>query len=183
MARTNVRGQQKLTPHQEETLAYARKADDHWREAKLNARVQIRRQVEEQIALHASTRDRAVWEAVEAGVPKARISTDALRTSPNAVYEILDRVMENLTVSGVGLATKDVPLYSWTLHEIDGSPYAYLHIDGDDHISTGMDGDDYEWTRGEGYLFWRDIYDGWKAQIADPPPAEAIAWAKENPPA
>lgn len=88
-----ARGKKKLTPEQEAALHEVSHVDDIWRQAKSNARIELKRAIEERIGTYARDRDRAVWDAIQLGIPKSRITKDGLRTSsPNVIYEIEDRM-------------------------------------------------------------------------------------------
>jgi hypothetical protein len=97
------RGKQKLTPHQQELLERVSRVDGRWRDAKRTAMLEAKRIVQERIDAHAALREQAVWEALEAGIPKSRIGREGLGTSsPNAVYEIEERMRFRMGVRGEG---------------------------------------------------------------------------------
>lgn len=170
----------KLTPQQEALLAFAEEADDRYRSAKLNARKRAAEMIEREIAAFSAARDKAVWEAVEAGVPKRQIGLVALKTtSPNTVQEIYRRVMDSQEFVEVELAKKAVPKYQWS--ERHPSPnglmhYWYLLVDGDDFRTT------IENFEGDGYLYMRHSDGSYMWGPAKPDEA-AQQWVKENPPA
>lgn len=177
------RGTQKLTAKQEEALAFVTKADDRWREAKLNAQIEVRKLVQERIDMHAATRDQAVYEAIQAGVPKSRISQEGLRTSPNAVYDILERVSQKLAVTNVELATPDRAPYEWSERFTmpNGYNYWFLIVDGDDHVSTIADAQAGFNHEHPGYVYVDFGASGWAWPLGKPSP-EAQAWAEGNKP-
>lgn len=101
------RGPKKLNDNQVDALAYVHLTDERWREARRNALARAKLLAEEEIKLHASKRDQAVFEAVEKGVPYSRISgSDGLHTSPNAAYEIYNRMVADLAATSVDLVSR-----------------------------------------------------------------------------
>jgi hypothetical protein len=95
------RGPRKLTPQQQILLDQVTRADDAWREAKLTLKARLRAQLEEELNRFAAARDAAVYKAVEGEVPKSRITTEGLRTSPNALYDAYERHASLLATPGL----------------------------------------------------------------------------------
>lgn len=169
----------KLTAQQEALLAYASEADDRYRSAKLNARRRAAEMVEREVAAFASARDKAVWDAIEGGVPKRQVGLTALKTtSPNTVQDIYNRVLESQEYVDVELAQKPVPRYAWSEGtRIPAGVYWWLLVDGDDHEVHNDDAD----IHGTGYLYVR-----WNAGepvwLGGKPDEAALRWAEENVP-
>lgn len=173
----------KLNGKQEALMAHASNADDKWRQAKLNAKIRLKRLVEEEIAQFAAARDRAVWDALQAGVPKRQVGIEALKTSsPHTVNEIYDRMIANQELVEVELAVKPVEKYEWSaplVHPISKLKFIFLQVDGDDHWTE----DDQGVMTGSGYLFYQPTPGGkWLPRPDDKPNAEVLAWAEANPP-
>ncbi len=184
---TNGRGPQRLNLNQRAALDWVHETDERWRQAKRNARIEAQRLVEEKIALHALERDKAVLEAANLDVPKSRIGREGLgTTSPNAVYEILNRMTAAMELSDVALAVKALPKFSWSDSEFievdNGATYELrwlLASDGFQNASEDVAGM-FTIPAHEGYLYVRtDRAPTWMA-YGEKAPAEALAWAEVN---
>lgn len=123
-----VQGKKKLTAAQQVKLDYVREVDQSWRLAKEHARIEAMREADRKIEQHAAVRDRAVLEAVLAGVPKASVGRDGLNTSnPNTVYDILKRAMATGDVA-IPSAPVIVEKYRWGVLRFAKKDTIYIHL-------------------------------------------------------
>lgn len=170
----------KLNEEQKALLEYVSDADDAWRKAKLNAAKRAKEMIEREIAGFAAARDKAVYDAIEANVPRRQVGQLGLKTtSPNTVADAYNRVAAQTQLAEVPMAVMHKPKYKWRgpfVHPVSERPYAFLVIDGDDHATEIDDAH----MSGLGYLYMKPGNE-W---IAFPtmPPQEALKWALENEP-
>ena len=171
----------KLNAEQKALLDYASDADDAWRQAKLHAAKRAKEMIEREIASYAAARDKAVYDAIEAGVPRRQVGQLGLKTtSPNTVADAYNRVAAQTQLAEVPMAVMRKPKYRWDgpfVHSVSGNPFAFLVIDGDDHETEVPDP---EMTGHSGYLYINPGT-GWVAYPTMPVP-EAHKWALENVP-
>ena len=135
-----VKGRRALTPEQQAKLKYVAEADDAWRRAKKYEREKYLRMAEERIAQFAYVRDQAVFDAVEAGVPKTVVGRDGLGTSnPYAVNEAYDRVHEVAAEVGVELPKHPVPRFAWgeVMAKDDRFVYGWITDTQNPDVETG----------------------------------------------
>ena len=170
----------KLNAEQKALLDYASDADDAWRQAKLHAAKRAKEMIEREIASYAAARDKAVYDAIEAGVPRRQVGQLGLKTtSPNTVADAYNRVAAQTQLAEVPMAVMHKPKYSWSqvhTHPVSERQFAFLYIDGDDHETVVEDA----WMNGPGYLYIKPA-DKWVA-FPHNPPRDAAQWALENVP-
>lgn len=108
------KGRKPLDHEQQKKLRYVADADDAWRKAKKYEYERARKQAEDRIAQFAWTRDRAVFDAVQAGIPKAVIGRDGLgTTNPYAVNEAYNRAVESTPETPVELPKTPTDQFAW----------------------------------------------------------------------
>jgi hypothetical protein len=170
----------KLTQHQQELLDYVAETDERFRQAKRHARRRAQEMVEQEIAMFSAARDKAVWEAVNAGVPKRQVGILGLgTTSPNTVHEVFDRAVANMKLTGVELAVPKGPRYSWghiAMKRGDGL-FAWV-LDAEDPFlrTEGLDSD-FERRENDGHYV--NILHG-KAQNTTDAPDAVKEWAVQH---
>lgn len=109
-----ARGRKALDYGQQQKLKAVAEADDAWRHAKKYAEAEARKVAEEKIAQFSAARDRAIYDAVQAGVPKVLIGSDALNnSSPYAVLDAVRRVEEAIETGGITLAEVVHERFAW----------------------------------------------------------------------
>lgn len=118
----------KLSQKQQDDLAYVDEADDRWRRAKKNALIEARRIANERIEAFSAERDKAVYAAIQSGVPMSRIAREGLHTSPAAPYEILERMQANMATVGVELSSRPVDAFSGYIIMKSAGQDVYLAI-------------------------------------------------------
>lgn len=96
----NVRGKVLLTDEQRAKLQFINEAKLALATAKTTLMAKARAEVERQLQEYQDTLDRAVYEAVEMGIPKSRVGSEGLgTTAPATVYAHLARWGEHLNVT------------------------------------------------------------------------------------
>jgi hypothetical protein len=155
-----TRGRKALTPDQQVKLRHVADSDDAWRKAKKYEYEKARLQAEERIAQYAYVRDQAVYDAVEAGVPKVIVGRDGLGTSnPHAVNEAYSRVVSVQSEVGVPLPKAPEGRFKWGRILAKDERWVYGWVLDSEHegvrTSNGVgDGD------GEGFFSVVDRFNG-----------------------
>lgn len=129
----------KLTPKQQQALDWVSTTDERYRIAKMNARNELKKLVDERISEFEVARRTAVAQAWHEGVPKSRIGREGLHTtSPNLVYEILEEHEEQVGALGVELAVRPADKFSWGfVHMVVSTNQflAWVEVDGEEFES------------------------------------------------
>ena len=95
-----VRGKTLLTDEQRAKLQFINEAKLAFTTAKTTLMAKARVEVERQLQEYQDTLDRAVYEAVQMGIPKSRVGSEGLgTTAPATVYAHLDRWREHLDLT------------------------------------------------------------------------------------
>jgi hypothetical protein len=174
----------KLTPQQESILRRVDDADTRYRNAKLTARKRAQEMIDDEIAEFASDRDKAVWEAVEAGIPKRQVGLVGLKTtSPNTVHEIYNRMVQKQVNVGVEFMAPELPNCHWGSHHSFGpeSNVYWLEVDGDDIVQDVRDKDP-NFPVYPGYMYSKIGDKPW-TWVGEKPDEATQKWAEEHPPA
>lgn len=182
--RGGARGPKKLDADQQVRLDAVRAADDAWREAKLTLRTRLRAQLEAELLRYAMARDKAVYEAVQHDVPKSRLAEDGLRTSPNAVYDALERHKALVGAPGMPeLAPEAVDPYYWELISESAASafYALRSNPPTDHSATFTTLDGEVINVAGGWLYGVGKGSGEGMFLGGLPDASVLAWVARNP--
>lgn len=138
-----ARGSKTLNYQQQQRLRAVAEADAAWKEAKAFAKAEVeaaKKRIDQQIAQHALMRDRAIYEAVKAGVPKTLIGRDGLgNTNPYAVYDALQR-MEFAEQAGEIDLTEDRFAWSEILAVDDNWVYGWIVDTGNPMVNSTFKG-------------------------------------------
>lgn len=179
--RGGVRGPVKLTAEQQVALDHARAADDAWRNAKLTLKARLRQQLEEELQRYAIARDKAVYDAaVGHQVPKNRLANEALRTSPNAVYDAIQRHSELAGTPGLPeLAAEPKPRFRWEkLDDLDGGASMWALLD--EHTDHTAEFE--KWHVEGGWLLADNPLNGKRFWFRGMPGPDVLAWVEKNAP-
>lgn len=176
-------GSKKLTAAQQAALDYVAACDEKYRQVKATARTRALRQIEQEIETFKVARDRAVYDAVEAGVPKRQVGIHGLHTSsPNTIQEAYDSIAKGIVNLNVELAQKVVQRFSIIRSGSNsGGLYAYVG-DGEAFVLPHFDGTP-QIPESDGYLFVRIMgkWMQWPAQESEyPAPEGAQEYVEEN---
>jgi hypothetical protein len=176
-------GSKKLTTAQQAALDYVAECDERYRQVKATARTRAMRQIEQEIETFKAARDRAVYDAVQAGVPKRQVGIHGLHTSsPNTIQDAYDAIAKGIVNLNVELAKKHVERF--TALRRGRTHYGPNILVGDSEAFVNPQWEGIEQVpAGEGYLFVWLVHEWkqWPTQAeTDPAPEGMLEWVKEN---
>ncbi len=151
-----TRGRKPLDFNQQEKLRAVAEADDAWRHAKKYAEQEARKVAMEKVAQFSGARDRAIYDAVRAGIPKNLIGTDGLDTkNPYAVLDAVRRVEELQQEVGIGLPQPHAQRFKWVkvLKSNESGAFGWISDTADTEVvSKGIGGEFHP-----GYFIWVNL--------------------------